>query len=298
VTSAFGLIRSPYFYSRILTRNNFIRMDASMNINTFNFKGQEPMLPDNNEAVIHMLGLDAFADCNTGKLVDDIVKNLDIDSFMLTPSGEPVAAIGFESIQGHPQFVGNTLANLQPTETISYVDLSPVSPPQTKNSPYHVPENTYMSPVASPPALKNSPSYEGSLFINEEAFSTLGSSQDVSSLYPTTPVEDEDKSVAGGGGKAPRRRRELKAKLYEREEPLSDPEEEKKRQNAINAKKNRDKQKNRLQELDALVKSLTTERDTLQVSNNKLRNKCNAFETQLKNVCQQFNVPVIILPQD
>jgi len=99
-------------------------------------------------------------------------------------------------------------------------------------------------------------------------------------------------------GKAPRCRRDPKPKLYQREEPLSDPEEEKKRQNAINAKKNRDKQKNRLQDLDALVKSLTLERDELLASNNKLLKKSDAFERQLRTICQQFNVPVIILPQD
>merc|ERR1712212_552319 len=98
-----------------------------------------------------------------------------------------------------------------------------------------------------------------------------------------------------GGGKAPRGRKgeaAPKPKLYELEEPLSDPEEEKKRQNAINAKKNRDKQKNKLQELQNQVNTLTTERDSLQSTNIKLKNKCDSFEKQLKAICQKFNVPV------
>jgi len=246
---------------------------------------QEPTLPANNEEVIHMLGLDGYDGSNAGKLVDDIVRNLDLDSFTLTPSGEPVAAIGFESIQGHQQIVGNPLEAYQTLETISYVDLSPASPYSISNSPYNSPGHT--AGCSSPYHVTTSPHspYE---FITESDSSV----QEVS----YNPAVDNNQSA--GGGKAPRRRRDPKPKLYQREEPLSDPEEEKKRQNAINAKKNRDKQKNRLQDLDALVKSLTLERDELLASNNKLLKKSDAFERQLRTICQQFNVPVIILPQD
>jgi len=272
-------------------------MDSPMN-NTSTLVNQEPTLPANNEEVIHMLGLDGYEGSNAGKLVDDIVRNLDLDSFTLTPSGQPVAAIGFESIQGHQQIVGNPLEAYQNLETISYVDLSPVSPYSRSNSPYnspghnggssspyHVPESSvYTTNVATPP---HSP--------QELIIDSNSSAQEVSYSAQGLAVDDNQ---SAGGGKAPRRRRDPKPKLYQREEPLSDPEEEKKRQNAINAKKNRDKQKNRLQELDALVKSLTAERDALQDSNNKLKKKSDAFERQLRTICQQFNVPVIILPED
>merc|ERR1712179_14054 len=150
------------------------------------------------------------------------------------------------------------------------------------SSPYHVPSSSeYTTNVTTSP---HSPQ---ELIIESDSLE-----QEVS----YSPAVDNNQSA--GGGKAPRRRRDPKPKLYQREEPLSNPEEEKKRQNAINAKKNRDKQKNRLQELDALVKSLTLERDELLASNNKLLKKSNAFERQLRTICQQFNVPVIILPQD
>jgi len=238
---------------------------------------QESLLPDNNEEVINMLGLDEYVDSNTGKLVNDIVMKLDLDAFAVSQFGEPRAPIGFECMQGHQQVVGNPLGGYQPTELVSYVDLSPVSPYSINNSPYHVPEC--------------------SLFFNEDN-SQPASPQDVSSVLPTTSIEIQDSRTQAGGKTTTRRRREPKTKLYEHEDAMSDPEEEKKRQNAINAKKNRDKQKTRLQELEILVNALTSERDALKSSNTKARNKCDAFERQLKNICQQFNVPVIILPQD
>jgi len=238
---------------------------------------QESLLPDNNEEVINMLGLDEYVDSNTSKLVNDIDMKFDLDAFTITPFGDPRAAIGFENMQGHQQIIGNPLGGYQPAETISYVDLSPVSSYSIKNSPYHVPEC--------------------SLFFNEDN-SQPAFSQEVSSYLPTSSIENQDSRTQAGGKTTKRRRREPKAKIYEIEVPMSDPEEEKKRQNAINAKKNRDKQKNRLQELEILVNTLTSERDALKSSNTKVRNKCDAFERQLKNICQRFNVPVIILPQD
>lgn len=282
-----------------------------MNNNT-TLVSQEPSLPANNEDVIRMLGLhlDGCYDegSNTGKLVDDIVRNLDLSSFMTTtaqPSVEAVAApIGFESIQGHQQIGGQPLEAYQTLETISLVDLTPVSPYSVSASPvspYSVPGSPYNSPDRS---RSSSPYYvpESSLYSTNVATPPQSPQQllieSSSPLSPTHEVSPAVTNQSAGGGKAPRRRRDPKPKLYQREEPLSDPEEEKKRQNAINAKKNRDKQKNRLQELEAQVKSLTAERDALQNSNNKLKRKSDAFERQLRTVCQQFNVPVIILPQD
>jgi len=252
---------------------------------------QEPALPANNEEVIHMLGLDGYECSNAGKLVDDIVRELDLNSFTLMPSGEPVAAIGFEGIQGHQQIVGNPLEAYQTIETISYVDLSPVSPYTVEN----------ISPYNSPHRIGSSSPYH----VNNGTSSPPYSQQElmIDTITPpasphSAPLSPAVDTQSGAGGKAPRRRRDPKPKLYQREEPLNNPEEEKKRQNAINAKKNRDKQKTRLQELEILVKSLTDERNTLKASNIKLIKKSEAFETQLRNVCRQFNVPVIILPQD
>jgi len=249
-------------------------MNTAMHASTF--VNQEPSLPENNQEVINMLGLSGYSESNTGKLMDDIVMKLDLDAFTITPFGEPLAPTGLQNIQGYQQSIGNHFENYQSNETISYVDLSPVSPYSIKNSPYHVSES--------------------SLLFNE-CNSQPVSPQEVSSSAHTIKVENQDTSTQAGG-KISRRKREPKVKLYEREEPMSDPEEEKKRMNAINAKKNRDKQKTRLQELETLVKTLTAERDTLKATNTKVRNKCDAFEKQLKTVCEQFNVPVIILPQD
>jgi len=99
----------------------------------------EPALSDDNEDLIEMLGLDGYTDSNTGKLVGDMVRNLGVDPFTLftlTSNGAPPAsAFGYESMQGHQQLVGNPMGAYQPTEIISYVDLSP---PDFDNNPYQM----------------------------------------------------------------------------------------------------------------------------------------------------------------
>jgi len=246
------------------------------NMNNMSMIQQEPALPSNNEHLIQMLGLDGYADSNTGKLVDDIVRKLDIDAFIMSPNGVPAAAIGFEGLQQPQQVVGSPY---QQPEVVSYVDLTPVitSYGYENNSP--------------------APYSEDSNFSFNENSSSPPSPQEVKPSLPPSPADNTD-TRPSAGGKATKRRKELKTKLYERDEPLSDPEEEKKRQNAINAKKNRDKQKNRMTELENQVNALTAERNSLQAANIKLKTKCEAFEKQLKSICQQFNVPVVILPQD
>jgi len=172
---------------------------------------------------------------------------------------------------------------------ISYVDFSP---PQVENSSNYVPiiySTQEVSACAPTSSVEKSE-------ISYQALTSSGSHYEVSS--PVLPVANH-KPRKHASGKAPRpRKREPTVKLYECEEPLSDPEEEKKRVNAINAKKNRDKRKKRMQELERLVASLTAERDSLQTNNDKLINKCDIFGKKLMSVCQQLNVPVIILPQD
>jgi len=295
---------------------------------------QEPMLPDNNEEVIHMLGLDGEAYTTASKLtIDDIVRTLginDLDCFTLTPGNlVPVSAIGFEGLQGQ-QLMGNALGTDQKTETFSYIDLSPVTPPAHNphlsggsvfiteaNSQVASHQEVYsvfsdaITPPPSPQEVKSELKSEAYTppaspqVVKSEAYTPPTSPRQVKYEFkpePTTTWEDseEDDARRPAGGKATtqkRRRGELKPKLYQRDEPLADPVAEKKRLNAINAKKNREAKKNRQQELEDQVKSLRGERDALEASNTKLRNKCEAFETQLKKVCQQFNVPLIILPE-
>jgi len=241
-------------------------------------ENRQPSLPVNSEA-------NKLAD------LDDIVRILDLDSFNQSePVQIPVIYDGSMQIEG-VQFIGNTLGPVQPTGITSYVDPWSPSSPGTY---------TTLSP-ASPSEAENSQAYHlsGGSVATYEAITPPASPQFAHASVTTLPESQDTRK--SGGGKAPRGRKgeaAPKPKLYEREEPLSDPEEEKKRQNAINAKKNRDKNKNKMLDLESQVTSLTSERDSLQTSNIKLQNKCEAFEKQLKLVCQRFNVPVIILPED
>jgi len=96
----------------------------SQSQNTSNQANQEIALPENNEDLIRMLGLDEYADSDSGKLVDNmIIGNFDNDS-TLTSNGIPIELMQFENIQGY-QLVGNSLGSYQNTEIISYVDMSP-----------------------------------------------------------------------------------------------------------------------------------------------------------------------------
>ncbi|XP_064094904.1 uncharacterized protein LOC135207219 [Macrobrachium nipponense] len=63
--------------------------------------------------------------------------------------------------------------------------------------------------------------------------------------------------------RASRRQRPKKPKKYEMTQELHDPAEEKKRLNAINAKRNRDRKKDKLKELGEKVEAVTKERDAL-----------------------------------
>jgi len=241
-------------------------------MDAFNFVNQEPDqdLPSSDEEIIKLLGLSAGG--NAGRGLADLVRDLDLDIFTGTSTVRPAAApIGNESIQG--QFlVGNFQGAHQQTEIVSYVDLNTS---ETENTQYHL---------------------SGGYMINYEANAIPTTEQEVSFSNPTSPVAIQYTREAAGG-KAKGRRREPKVKLYQREEPLASPEEERKRQNAINAKKNRDKKKNEKQELVNLVKSLTAENTHLKTENTQLNTKLEMIESQLKAVCKQFNVPVIILPQ-
>jgi len=63
----------------------------------------EPLLPESNEELIRMLGLDRLADNNTESI------------------GSPSRTIGFDSFLGHQQLVGNS-ERAQTNEMISYID--------------------------------------------------------------------------------------------------------------------------------------------------------------------------------
>ncbi|CAL4099009.1 unnamed protein product [Meganyctiphanes norvegica] len=159
-----------------------------------------------------------------------------------------------ENEQHLQEVVGNPVGAYQPTETISYINLYS---PGIENSQYQV--------------------TKCSLNFNE-ANAPPPSPQEVSSSVPKTAAESHDARHKSSGCKTKPRKTELKVKLYERKEPMSDPNEEKKRQKAIRAKEYRNKQNIKLQDLESRVKLLTAERDTLQATNTKLINKCDAFE--------------------
>lgn len=82
--------------------------------------------------------------------------------------------------------------------------------------------------------------------------------------------------------KKPRRRRPKKDKIYEITEQFEDPVLEKKRLNAINAKKNRDRKKNMLRELGDKVSLVTKERDELRKEVLKLKEREHALRQQLE----------------
>jgi len=115
-----------------------------------------------------------------------------------------------------------------------------------------------------------------------------------------TPLKTEIKQVKQEPyqNKIKRRKgRKPAEKVYEKTIILDDPDAERKRQNAILAKKNREKQKNRLVELESQVASLTRERDSLLATSEKYRRRSQLFEEHLRKVCSQFGVPIVIVTE-
>jgi len=253
-------------------------MDMFRNVSTL-VSRKDALADMNNESVVQLLGLDGKVEQN--RLLDDIVAHLGLDSFNKPTKVVPAAAayeFDTTSVQGQQQHPVDYASENYQTPVYSYVDYSTT---ETQNNPNNEPEN--------PVSLQ-----EQNTFIPRFLLTPPPSPQS-----PPPAVGNDDTQNPAGAGKSPRgRRKELKTKLYERNQPLSNPEEEKKRLNAINAKKNRDKQKNRMEELENLVASLTSEKETLQTTNSKLKRKCDAFETQLMSISQQLKVPVVILPQE
>merc|ERR1739842_95423 len=91
-------------------------MDQTMN--TSSTRGnQGTALPENNEELIRMLGLDEFADSDNEKLLDAIT---------LSSNGVlPEDIMDFQDIPQGYQLIGNSVGAYQQTEIISYVDMSP-----------------------------------------------------------------------------------------------------------------------------------------------------------------------------
>jgi len=187
-------------------------------MDAFNFVNQVPALyasdeeimPTSDEDLIKQLGLSGNAEDNdAGMRMEHLVLDLDLVSF-LTSTVVPTA-------HSQGQFLcGNSQRAHQPAEIISYIDLEPS---ENENTQCHI---------------------SGGYMTNNEVNVLPTTVQEVSSPAPPTLVEHQDTRQAAGG-KTKGRKRESNVKLYQRKEPLSSQEEEKRRQNAINAKINQDK---------------------------------------------------------
>merc|ERR1739842_160903 len=93
-------------------------MDQTMN--TSSTRGnQGTALPENNEELIRMLGLDEFADSDNEKLLDNI--NFDMDAF--TVSSQDM--MDFQDMPQGYQLIGNSRGAYQQTEIKSVPTLSP-----------------------------------------------------------------------------------------------------------------------------------------------------------------------------
>jgi hypothetical protein len=88
---------------------------------------------------------------------------------------------------------------------------------------------------------------------------------------------DYDEASSSNGSKRSKR----KPKLYEVKKPFEDPELEQKRQNAINAKINRDRKKNEKKALMTSMKTLQQENSTLRKQNAKYRKRVSSIEARL-----------------
>ncbi|KAK3871924.1 hypothetical protein Pcinc_022961 [Petrolisthes cinctipes] len=109
------------------------------------------------------------------------------------------------------------------------------------------------------------------------------------------------RNSATGGQQPPRstsrrrRSREKKVKLYERDQPFADPKKEKKRLDAINSKRNRDKKKSLMDELKEKVTKVLEERDEIKKELETLRKREARLQNQYINLQQYLN-PYVPIP--
>lgn len=116
------------------------------------------------------------------------------------------------------------------------------------------------------------------------------------------PVRGSGRARRNSGGQTrstsrKRKSRERKTKLYERQEPFEDPNKEKKRQDAINSKKNRDKKKEQLEDLRNKVSRVLAEKDKLKEELEELRKREAELQNQYMNLQRCLNpYPLVQAP--
>lgn len=107
-----------------------------------------------------------------------------------------------------------------------------------------------------------------------------------SSSVPPSPLTPSTSSASSSSAKS--RRRVKKSKAYERVEPYSDMDAEKKRINAINAKKNRDQKKQQYEEMKKNLEDAISERNALLQDLKKMKQHEEMLRTELEKKGIEF----------
>ncbi|KAK7071319.1 hypothetical protein SK128_000225 [Halocaridina rubra] len=230
----------------------------------------------------------------------DLLQYLDDNSLLATLGLEPTLAND------------NSNVKLRADTPYNYTELAPLTPLPVGS----LSDNTYYTidteaPINNPlePLQLNSTTYLSSPDIgnceniSQDTSVIIVSSSECETDPPVSiafkePLLESDPAVIDTSGSVPqnecnskaetppkkrrRRNRPRKEKVYEISEPLQDPLKEKQRLNAINAKKNRDKKRDQLKNLDFRVKTVTRERDLLRAEVEMLRKRENELRRQFQ----------------
>lgn len=118
------------------------------------------------------------------------------------------------------------------------------------------------------------------------------SSQSGGKALSNPPKKRGRKRLYPPGTTPPRRRRPRKVKLYELE-TFEDPEMERKRQNALNAKIHREKQKEKKEALQGQLEAAIRDRDELKRQLEEMREREKKLVKELEMIRQQHNTPAV-----
>lgn len=222
----------------------------------------QPMvvMPESNDEIIDTLQLGSYSSdviIRDDPMMSQNPLNNSIYKGSLVELKNQGTPVMYEMLQLLPQSYTSSVKQKQQQPTVSYIDVEPVQVAQEEN---------------------NTAKYTNYKQLKTEI-----------KQEKQKPYQNKIKRRNG--------RKEPAEKVYEKSVILDDPEAERKRQNAILAKQNREKQKNRLIELESQVASLTCERDSLLATSEKYRRRSQLFEEHLRKVCSQFGVPIVIVTE-
>lgn len=261
----------------VLSPTMFTFTEEEMNVNTM-------LMADDIETSEKLL---------TDEFLVNLVGEMSESRDLLTIDSNPLKVAATEDFSDLISFdiEGQNFATLAPAEVQGSWLVSPPTPTRSEMT-----ESLY-SPMPSSVSSATSPGYESidssyspmsSPSSLEENITKVVSPADVFGEQAPPKRKRGRKPKSEKGNYAPPKPKARKRKIYEIDEPLEDKEQERKRLNAVNAKRHRDLQKQAKEVLSEQLETVKVERDSLKREVEALRMKEVELSQQLEVFKKHF----------